>query len=150
MRPANERRCYFATTSFVGWAQAGNQPCSLVCSLQGRRHRTACFTVELKWPFGNKKNRLIWWRPRTGHDVTNWLWMLHDIFQDLAFLYNAVNCVVVLRMRNIFPFANQMDSQGGFGFKPRLLDHFTGQWWAYCTRLCVGVSHWPAFPLRQV
>ena len=27
LRPANERRCYFVTTSLFGWAQAQNQPC---------------------------------------------------------------------------------------------------------------------------
>ena len=29
--PANERQCYFVTTSLIGWAQAYNQPCSFVC-----------------------------------------------------------------------------------------------------------------------
>ena len=28
LRPANERRRYFVTTSPIGWAQAKNQPCS--------------------------------------------------------------------------------------------------------------------------
>ena len=27
LRPANERRCYFVTTSLIGWMQAQNQPC---------------------------------------------------------------------------------------------------------------------------
>ena len=27
LRPANERRRYFVTTSLIGWAQAQNQPC---------------------------------------------------------------------------------------------------------------------------
>ena len=26
LRPANEKRCYFVTTSFIGWVQAENQP----------------------------------------------------------------------------------------------------------------------------
>ena len=27
LRPANESRCYFVTTSLIGWVQAWNQPC---------------------------------------------------------------------------------------------------------------------------
>ena len=30
LRPANERRRYFVTTSFIGWVQAENQPCTMV------------------------------------------------------------------------------------------------------------------------
>ena len=30
LRPANERRRYFVTTSLIGWAQAENQPCNSV------------------------------------------------------------------------------------------------------------------------
>ena len=29
LRPANERRRNFVTTSLIGWAQACNQPCSM-------------------------------------------------------------------------------------------------------------------------
>ena len=28
LRPANERQCYFVTTSLIGWAQTENQPCT--------------------------------------------------------------------------------------------------------------------------
>ena len=27
LRPANERRCYFVTTSLIGWSQTYNRPC---------------------------------------------------------------------------------------------------------------------------
>ena len=30
LRPANERRCYFVTTSLIGWAQTLNQPCIIL------------------------------------------------------------------------------------------------------------------------
>ena len=30
LRPANERWCYFVTTSLIGWAQAYNQPCGSI------------------------------------------------------------------------------------------------------------------------
>ena len=30
LRPANERRRYFVTTSLNGWAQAWNQPCQCI------------------------------------------------------------------------------------------------------------------------
>ena len=32
LSPANERRRYFVTTSLIGWAQAYNQPCDLLCA----------------------------------------------------------------------------------------------------------------------
>ena len=34
LHPAYERRCYFVTTSHIGWAQALNQPCNIM-----RQHR---------------------------------------------------------------------------------------------------------------
>ena len=40
--PANERRCYFVTTSLTGWVQAYNQPCDIVNMKELRcrwRHR---------------------------------------------------------------------------------------------------------------
>ena len=27
LQPANERRCYFVTTSLIGWVQTYNHPC---------------------------------------------------------------------------------------------------------------------------
>ena len=32
LRPASERRCYFVTTSLIGWVQTWNQPCGLFLS----------------------------------------------------------------------------------------------------------------------
>ena len=32
LRPANERRRYFVTTSLIGWAQAWIQPCMCICN----------------------------------------------------------------------------------------------------------------------
>ena len=33
LRPANERRRYFATMSLIGWVQASNQPCNKLPSI---------------------------------------------------------------------------------------------------------------------
>ena len=43
LRPANERRRYFITTSLIGWAQAENQPC-IICAIRTTPEHVAVST----------------------------------------------------------------------------------------------------------
>ena len=45
LRPANERRRYFVTTSLVGWVQAWNQPCVLYVMIICNLKITTCVTL---------------------------------------------------------------------------------------------------------
>ena len=47
LRPINERRCYFVTTSLIGRAQTSNQPC-------------IPFTMWLRYPYWYEENLTDW------------------------------------------------------------------------------------------
>ena len=56
LRPANERRCYFVTTSLIGWAQTYNQPCAIravfafFCVFFCAANLGACFSTKTPFP----------------------------------------------------------------------------------------------------
>ena len=64
--PANERRCYFVTTSLIGWVQAQNQPCvqQALFTILRKRPQSTCCNTEARAP-SQYKDRLIyvWWFP---------------------------------------------------------------------------------------
>ena len=62
LRPANERRDYFVTTSLIGWAQAENQPRGL--------HYVAPVVIGMFGTGVYKSARIMW-----NHIVQDKIWM---------------------------------------------------------------------------
>ena len=88
LRPVNERRCYFVTTSLVGWMQAKNQPCHFIqwiihqfhvdatewnkiSTCTWRHMDTMCWSTNISIKF--QANWLVIWRWNVGSCRIYWM-----------------------------------------------------------------------------